>query len=69
MSKGRKDVDTRSQKGDMTLVIERAGNQVLIRTTFREGQLPSGIAPNPHTIELSTEEFEKMLDELDLGGE
>jgi hypothetical protein len=60
-------VETRIQKGGITLVIERSGNQVNIRTTYREGKLPAGIAPNPHAIEVSTEEFVKMLDQLDLG--
>lgn len=60
-------MEARVQKGDVTLVIVRSGDQVSIRTTYREGQLPAGIAPNPHVIDVSTEEFERLLDRLDLG--
>lgn len=60
-------MEARKQKGDMTLVLGRSGDQVHIRPTYREGQLPAGTPPNPHTITLSAEEFEEMLDQLDFG--
>lgn len=62
-------MEARIQKGDITLVIERSQGRVSIQTTYREGKLPAGRPPNPHTVDLSIDEFENMLHELDLTDE